>query len=203
MTQLRPRDLTERLEISASSLRNWSDRFAPVLSPTAQKVTTEAGTPAQRRYTQGDLRTLQRAKQLLGQSKTYEEALHILQEEPLDELVDETTVEPRAVPSDGSVALTGEHRVTVAFREALAAKDETIRTLEQALQRKGGDVHLLQMANQSLVVSKEETISVLKAQIDELMNREDASPAASPAATRFRFGFLNWLLADMSSRDGT
>jgi len=82
--------------------------------------------------------------------------------------------------------------------QALEAKEETIRVLEQAIARKDGDVQLLQMANQDLVVSKEETISTLQAQVDELMSRDDAP--TSPI--RFRWAWLNRLLTAQSDGVG-
>lgn len=82
MTAQRSKDLTEKLQVSASTLRLWSENFGPVLSPAAQKATTETGGAA----------ALQRAgprhphagEQLLACGKAYEEAFALLQAEPPD-----------------------------------------------------------------------------------------------------------------------
>lgn len=164
MSQLRPKDITGTLGISPATLRLWSNHFAPVLSPAAQKATTSQGTAAQRRYTDTDLRIFTRAKQLLGQGKTYEETLESLQsDDPAEILYFPTTngKPPQNEPHDlGAVLATvDEHPVMLAFREALAAKDETIATLKREI----------------------ETI------------RTQTNPP-EPMKTEFRFRWLNWLL---------
>jgi DNA-binding transcriptional MerR regulator len=194
---LRPKDVADQLHISAPTLRLWSNNFSDVLSPAAQKSTTESGTAAQRRYTDEDLAVFRRAKQYLDGGKTYEETLHLLKESPpepaeppqSDETVPEVSSSLPAVNWD-------EHPVFVAFREALAAKDETIRAKDQAL-----------VATEATVRSKEETITALRSTIDlqerqleDLRSRPvvTAPPAAAPlpasSSTRFRWGFLNRLL---------
>jgi DNA-binding transcriptional MerR regulator len=166
MNVLRPKDLTTQLGISASTLRLWTEKFAPVLSPSATKATTETGTPAQRRFTDDDLITLTRAKQLLGQNKTYEEVLEALERD--DELViPEGIPTPPSAPSTGTTPALStsfdDHPIVLAFRETLAAKDETIKALQD--------------------------------QITELKQRPASSPPLPPPG-RFKWAFLNRLLLE-------
>lgn len=80
----RPGDVSQRLGISANTLRLWSTHFEACLSPSAQSAKTEKGGAAQRRYTDDDLRVLLRAKVLLADGKTYEEVAQLLKEPPTD-----------------------------------------------------------------------------------------------------------------------
>jgi DNA-binding transcriptional MerR regulator len=71
----KPQDVAQELVISPSTLRLWSSRFADLLSDQARKVSPDGtGAMAQRRYAESDLSLLLRAKELLGQGLTYEEA---------------------------------------------------------------------------------------------------------------------------------
>lgn len=176
----RPKEIAERLAISPATLRLWSNHFAELLSPAAQKSTTESGTSAQRRYTDSDLVVLQRAKELLSSGHTYEESLERLKAEPPQEQsVNEVPLgsangHDRATPT-AMIALTlDDHPIVRSFREAIDAKDETIR-------------------------AKEETIAALQAQVEELKNRPLALPEPAPAPVRFRWDFLNRLLLDSSA----
>jgi DNA-binding transcriptional MerR regulator len=188
----RPKDVADQLNISPATLRLWSNNFADVLSPAAQKSTTESGTAAQRRYTDSDLAIFRHAKAHLADGLTYEETLTRLREEPPPETPPLSEILPG--DSEHSVQLVTElHPVLRAFEEALRAKDETIRAKDQAL-----------AAVEATVQSKEETISALRSTID-LQERqiEDlrlrpavATPAPVVAPTRFRWGFLNRLLLD-------
>lgn len=122
----RPKTVSDQLQISPGTLRLWSNHFAELLSPAAQKATTEQGTAAQRRYTDGDVGVLTRVKELLGQSLTYEEALAKLKEEPSPEPIEPSVNAPSnavAIPSDIHIAM-------LSLREALASKDETIQAIQ-------------------------------------------------------------------------
>lgn len=78
----RPKTVCQRLAVPATTLRVWSNEFAAFLSPSAQSATTERGGPAQRRYTDGDMAVLARAKTLLEQDLTYEEVREALGQAP-------------------------------------------------------------------------------------------------------------------------
>ena len=145
MSQLRPKEMTSALGISAATLRLWSNNFAPVLSPAAQKARTETGGAAQRRYTEQDLRIFTKAKELLGQGKTYEETLEVLRDINPAELIlsatpTQSTTQNALHDVTGAVAVEGEHPVMLAFREALAAKDQTIALLTKQLEEKRAPV---------------------------------------------------------------
>lgn len=132
MSQIRPREIIQALGISAATLRLWSINFAPVLSPSAQRSVSPNGTSTQRRYTPQDLAYFKRAQQLLKTSHTYEEVLTRLQNEPTPI----ETASPSAPDLSAETRLaTGEtHPVMLAFQEALAAKDETIRVLQAQIE---------------------------------------------------------------------
>jgi len=124
----RPKDITDRLKISAPTLRLWSNNFSEVLSPGAQKSTTETGTAAQRRYSDEDLALFQRAQQLLGESKTYEQTLEILKSEP-PPIVEASQPEPST-----PVVITEVHPIIAAFERALEAKDETLKAQQRHIE---------------------------------------------------------------------
>jgi DNA-binding transcriptional MerR regulator len=63
-----PQAVTQSLDISAATLRRWSDEFADYLSPEANP----AG-KGHRRYTAADIETLRSIKELMNQGLTYEQ----------------------------------------------------------------------------------------------------------------------------------
>lgn len=164
----RPKDVADQLGISPATLRLWSNRFADVLSPAAQKATTEAGTSAQRRYTDSDLAIFRRAKTLLGDGNTYESTLAQLQAEPRPELIlplpgDDGEIDEASFIG-GETALStnlDEHPVFIAFREALAAKDETIRSKDQTIVALEGNLADLRRDHESLLERVQPTETVV------------------------------------------
>lgn len=127
----RPKDTSDLLGVSPATLRLWSNHFAAVLSPAAQKSTTEAGTAAQRRYTDSDIAYFRRAKQHLADGKTYEDTLTALQSEPIEQEVEPSTQDqPTQINGASTPSLVTEtHPIIHAFEEALKSKDETIEAL--------------------------------------------------------------------------
>lgn len=173
MAQLRPKDITSALGISPATLRLWSNNFAPVLSPAAQKTTTEQGTAAQRRYNADDLKRFTRAKQLLSEGKTYEQVLDVLKSEDVSETLFIPSPNGKTAQSEpqdlGAVLATvEEHPVMLAFRQAIEAKDQTI-------------------------AAKDETIRVLEQRVAEF-NALAEQPAPELLKPQFRWRWLNWLL---------
>ena len=66
--------------------------------------------------------------------------------------------------------------------------------LQQSLQRKEGDIQLMQMATQDVVIStKDQVIEQLERGVDELVTVQ-AEPPAPQVTTRFRWSLLNRLL---------
>lgn len=195
----RPKEITERLLISPATLRLWSNHFADLLSPSAQKQITETGTSAQRRYTDQDIVVFTKAKLLLADGNTYEEVLRRLQEEPLDESAGEDVFQASRPSPDGLIEEDSlvvhqtldlsSHPVFTAFREALEAKDETIRAKDEVIE------------------SKDVTIKALEARIDEIKSQPAPAPTPSlPVPVRFRWDFLNRLLLEspaQGEREGT
>ena len=94
-TLLRPADAARRLGIPASTLRRWSRRFAPFLSPEANAAVRENGARGHRRYTPQDMAVLARCKVLLSQGHTFEQAAREL----------ETTFQPEAQVVEGEVEM--------------------------------------------------------------------------------------------------
>lgn len=132
MSQLRPREIIQELGISPATLRLWSINFAPVLSPSAQRSISPNGTSTQRRYTPQDLAYFKRAQELLKTSHTYEEVLTRLQNEPTP-IEAELPTAPQ-LQDETRLATSETHPVMLAFQEALAAKDETIRVLQAQIE---------------------------------------------------------------------
>ena len=114
----RPKEVAQRLGISPATLRVWSGEFEDLLSESAGKAVTEAGTAAQRRYTDNDVALLERAAGLMRQGLTYLEARQRLQEPTTEP---EPTSEPAPLMAP---------EATEALRLALSAQQETISTLQ-------------------------------------------------------------------------
>ena len=159
----RPREMAERLGISASTLRLWSNQFADVLSNYATKAPTGDRTPAaQRRYTDDDLRTLLRAKALLAQGLTYEETKRRLSQDPPPQqappLSDKAAPPEEALPS------------LQALRETIEAKDKTIAALRDSLAFL--DVYLFALRQER--EDAKQNIHRLEREVAELRARADA-----------------------------
>lgn len=77
--KLRPAEVATRIGLAPSTLRLYSVRFAALLSPGAANPPPSAdGRPGHRTYTRADVAVLQRAKALLDDGLTYDEALAAL-----------------------------------------------------------------------------------------------------------------------------
>lgn len=124
----RPMEIAQRLGISSSTLRLWSNQFAPLLSGQARKESAADGASvAQRRYTDGDLELLTLAKDLLAQGLTYEETRRRLK-----------TAIPQEAAAIAVTAPAGQHaslpqELDLSLREALEAKDRSITALKESL----------------------------------------------------------------------
>lgn len=183
---LKPKDITDQLSISAPTLRVWSNTFSPVLSPSAQRATTEQGTATQRRYTDLDLIYFRRAKELLDSGSTFEQTLEKLQTLDPNELLTsggDQASEPALSrrqegqePSSAPALVTETHPIIQAFEEALRSKDEAIRALHIALE------------------SKDSEIQTLRGQVDELKTQPAPDPIVKEIPVRFRWSWLNKLL---------
>lgn len=78
MTLIRPADAARQLGIPASTLRRWSRRFAPFLSPEASGAVRENGSRGHRRYAPDDLTVLARCKVLLSEGHTFNQVADML-----------------------------------------------------------------------------------------------------------------------------
>ncbi len=126
----RPIEVAQSLGISSSTLRLWSNQFASLLSEQARKEPSGSGSaPAQRRYTDDDLRLLTLAKELLDQGLTYEDTRTRLQPPAAPALTHGATPPPQA----GTTSTQGEADLTRALQEALQVKDRTIAALQESL----------------------------------------------------------------------
>ena len=94
---LRPGDVARDLEIAANTLRVYSTRFGPVLTPSAARPAAGGGGGSGHRlYSARDVAVLRRARDLVGAGATYEEAL--------DQLRGEYGVPAAASGRDGELA---------------------------------------------------------------------------------------------------
>lgn len=141
---LKPKDVQERLGISASALRLWSNTFVTHLSPSAQASMTERGTPAQRRYTERDVAVFLKVQALLKAGNTYEQINQQLADEPPPEPTPEPEpapieVLPALVPTNGHVPKLLEELAT-AHKETVAAKEETIDALKRMIDERDSTI---------------------------------------------------------------
>ncbi|HEX2922529.1 MAG TPA: MerR family transcriptional regulator [Chloroflexota bacterium] len=129
----RPQDVAEKLGIAPSTLRLWSQHFANQLSNAARKAPSAGGgAPAQRRYTDDDIRVLSQVKSLLSQGQTYDDVKLKLRGEAAKQEVAQATA---TTQSTTTVAVFTEEAQSslLAMKEALAAKDKTIGALKESL----------------------------------------------------------------------
>ncbi len=101
---LRPAEAAHRLGIPASTLRRWSRRFAPFLSPEANGLRRPDGARGHRRYTPQDLTILARCKAFLSEGYTFKQVADLLQTTHQPEVlvvegeIEPTTAEPQTQP---------------------------------------------------------------------------------------------------------
>jgi DNA-binding transcriptional MerR regulator len=74
-----PGEVAQKLAIAPATLRLWSNKFSEFLSSGAGS--RNGKNRIQRRYTEEDLECLKQIKFLLGQGKTYSQALHQIKEQ--------------------------------------------------------------------------------------------------------------------------
>jgi hypothetical protein len=72
------KEAAELLDITPRTLLRWNERFEPLLSESTHQAYTVGGSTAPPRYTEADIAILQRAKMLIWQGRSYEQALHEL-----------------------------------------------------------------------------------------------------------------------------
>ncbi|MGI8405050.1 MAG: MerR family transcriptional regulator [Thermomicrobiales bacterium] len=179
----RPNEVATKLGISDQGLRKWCKEFNDFLSPAAQRVTTESGTTAQRRFTDQDIAYFRRAQQLLKDGNTYEDVRSALTDESPPQVEMPTSAyerfdsasdsEPNAT-ADESVqkaltlyqeALSG----LEALREALSSKDQTIDALKLSLGAKDETIG----AFESTISAKDETIRSLESRVSDVVHTKD------------------------------
>lgn len=166
----RPLEIAQRLGISSSTLRLWSNQFAPLLSEQARKEATDNGGPAaQRRYIDKDLHLLASAKELLDRGLTYEEARARLNQATNPNPDD--APHPNTPPSSHSDQ--GDVQLSRALAEAIEAKDRTIAALKESLAFM--DVYL-----QTLLQEREDA-RARERHLQQQLDRLQHEPAHDPA----------------------
>lgn len=134
-TTLRPAEAARRLGISVSTLRRWSDRFAPFLSEQAA-----GGSGGHRRYGDEDVATLTTLQALLQEGLTYDEAAAAFAAPAAEtagtvedgtEVEDSTEAEPDAVA--GTVLTEEETAALVQLQADLPAAPDVARLVADVL----------------------------------------------------------------------
>ena len=118
-TLTRPADAARQLGIPASTLRRWSRRFAPFLSPEANGAARENGSRGHRRYTPQDLEVLARCKALLSEGRTFEQAAQELERayQPSVQAVEGEIEEDEAEPPTPEAVLTDDEPLEMVREE--------------------------------------------------------------------------------------
>lgn len=152
----RAKSVAEQLGVSVSTVRAWSNEFAPFLTPSAQAATTPDGTPVQRRYTEADLAVLAHVKRLLDQNATFDEVrrrLAGMTPEELAAMPAESDEAEQITSSTAIIPTAWLGQLQDAQRLALAAKDETISELRARVADLAADKERLQREIDSLRAS--------------------------------------------------
>ena len=111
-----PQEVASRLEVSASTLRRWTDEFSEFLSPQAGSTDKHQ----HRRYTNEDLTTLVTAKGLMTEGLSYDQVHQRLRELHVDK-------------SDGSGSLVASEPV-LAMAPAIAFMTDTLHNVADSQQ---------------------------------------------------------------------
>lgn len=177
----RPKDVTERLGISATTLRRWSSTFADYLSPTAGAAISETGGPAQRRFTDEDVAILRAIQRELDGGRTVEETAVRLKRGELTPIPD-VVVFDDAGPASNHRAST--EPPTSGSETAVAVVDPAVAELRNAMlavlrqsQETQGATAALEAATAALQQATDTNRAVL-----EEVQRQRAELAAERAA---------------------
>jgi DNA-binding transcriptional MerR regulator len=159
----RPGEIQKRLDISASTLRMWSNTFSDYLSPAAQASTTENGGAAQRRFTDADVQVLTTIKSLLAGGMKFDRIAEELATKPWEatrEATPEVTSEATSLVPNGQQHLP---EMLVALSNLPAIQEESLSVLRELV--------AAQHAQQQRI---DEQTAVARALVDELRNQHAA-----------------------------
>ena len=121
-----PREVTAKLGISPATLRRWAVEFRDLLSGDAAQSLLPGGAPLHRSYSEHDLYTLARVKELRGQGLGYDAIRERLSEEVSEG--DGAMVVEDQQPAE--LVLSEQARLMIATQQqALAERERTIEAL--------------------------------------------------------------------------
>jgi len=132
-----PGEVSQTLDVTGTTLRNYVKQFSPFLSPDATRKT-------RKRFSPEDIQTLQTAKSFLDAGLTYEQVQERLENqavtgEVLENFQPETEPQPEPSPEDFQpediTAIQTREFYERFFKPALDAKDETINELKSDKER--------------------------------------------------------------------
>ncbi len=186
-----PGDVARELDISTSTLRRWAKEFHPYLSRAAGRPASMGAVGTHRRYTEEDVELLTRAKALLEQGLTYDQAIHRLGREGMqtsDQSQPREEAYPILAPEKGrEPPAVGPSLVVVA--DALRNIGDNQQALQNSLQVNRNLLGVLIQDNFNLkeenaklrdrVLKLEQTFNQLKQEMQE----QESSPL-SPAQQR-------------------
>lgn len=139
----RPKDVTQRLDISSTTLRRWATVFSAYLSPMAGSSIAETGGAAQRRFTDQDVALLAAIQRELAAGRRVEEvALRLERGEIAPDVValDDDAMAAVEPPTSGSDALVSPmggstpvelQRALVAFLQSAPQMTRAITHLQE------------------------------------------------------------------------
>ena len=121
---LRSKQVSEILDVPATTLRHWANTFSEYLSPAAQASVSERGTPNQRKYDEQDIELLRRIQGYLAIGLTYEAIREALNNNPTSAV---------AIPTTTSLNGTG-HEVAIPTVQIDVSELTTLLARSVALQ---------------------------------------------------------------------
>ena len=138
---LRPREAAARLRMAPNTLRVYSARLAPLLSPQAARPAAgRRGRPGHRLYAAQDLAILGRARDLVARGRTYDQALAELRGS-----ASAPSAQPRidlaAVPPDLAGHLATLQQAVDAWRSLAEERAREVEELRRRLETALGELH--------------------------------------------------------------
>lgn len=186
---LRPSAVAQRLQMPASTLRVYSTKFAPLLSPSASEPPASSdGRRGSRLYSSTDISIISRAKELLAKGMTYEQVLNELRLSiPGARQRTVSMQQPNgASRPDGQIPITA-HQIEALVSGIVAASTANLERMVQAWQALAEEraKEILQLRNRvrELEERQEREIAHLQGRVQELeeLRRGDPRRAGSLA----------------------
>lgn len=136
----RPGEVAKQLDIAPVTLRVWSNEFAAFLSDSAQRTLNAEGKANHRIYSDSDIATLKRAREMLSSGQTFDQVRRALSDAGPPSVSIQTLEE---IPRMLAQLQTSYHRELSSKEETIAEQRSHIDSLREEIERQQAEIERL------------------------------------------------------------